>query len=47
MGRLGDIFSTAKMRPARRQLRRWLAANGLILVVVSVMIVIAWMVAER
>jgi hypothetical protein len=29
------------MRSARRQLRRWLATNGIILVVMSAMMVIA------
>ena len=47
MGRLADTFSSLKTRSARRQVRRWLAAKGIILVVMSLMMVIAWMVAER
>jgi len=47
LGRLADTFSTPKIRFGRRQLRRWLSDNGLILVVVTVMMVIAWMVAGR
>jgi hypothetical protein len=45
--RFTDTFSTPNMRSGRRQVRRWLAANGLILVVVSAMMVIAWMLADR
>ena len=45
--RFTDAFSTPNIRSGRRQLRRWLAANGLTLVVVSAMMIIAWMLAER
>jgi len=45
--RFTGTFSTRNMRSGRRQVRRWFAANGLILVVVSTMMVIAWIVAER
>jgi hypothetical protein len=31
----------------RRHMRRWLAANGLVLVVVFMMMIMAWMLAGR
>lgn len=41
-----DALSTPNIRSGRRQVQRWLAANG-VLVVVSAMMVVAWMLAER
>jgi hypothetical protein len=47
LGRLSNLRSTPGLRTARRQIRRWLSANGLTLLVVSAMMAIAWIVAER
>jgi hypothetical protein len=47
LGRLSDLSSAPGLRTARRQIRRWLSANGLTLLVVSAMMAIAWIVAER
>jgi hypothetical protein len=47
LGRLADGISPPSARKARRQLRRWLRANGLTIVLVSVMMIFAWIVAER
>jgi hypothetical protein len=46
-GRLADSISPSSARKARRQLRRWLRANGLTIVLVSVMMIFAWILAER
>ncbi len=46
-GRLADSILPPNARKARRQLRRWLRANGLTIVLVSVMMIFAWMLAER
>jgi hypothetical protein len=46
-GRLTDIASPPNSRRGRRQMRRWLEANGLTIVLVSAMMVIAWLIAAR
>jgi hypothetical protein len=46
-GRRSDLGSVPGPRTARRQIRRWLSTNGLTLLVVSAMMAIAWLVAER
>jgi hypothetical protein len=45
--RLAAGISPANARRSRRQMRYWLKANGLTIVLVCVMMVVAWMVAER
>lgn len=47
LGRLADRSSPSNARATKRQVRRWLSANGLTLVLVSAMMIIAWIVAER
>ncbi len=47
LGRLTDIVSPPNSRKARHQIRRWLEANGLTIVLVSAMMVVAWMIAAR
>jgi hypothetical protein len=41
------MFSAPGRRYVRHQMRRWFATNGLTIVVVSTMMVIAWILAER
>ncbi len=41
------FFLPPNARRARRQVRNWLKANGLTIVLVFAMMVVAWMVAER
>jgi hypothetical protein len=41
------IISPPNTRRAHRQVRPWLKANGLTIVLVFAMMVVAWMVAER
>jgi len=45
--RLGDKFLGPHAYRARRQIRRWLRANGLTIVLVSAMMVFAWMIVKR
>ncbi|MGH7915323.1 MAG: hypothetical protein ACREPW_11860 [Candidatus Binataceae bacterium] len=45
--RVGDGISPPSMRRARRQVRRYLEANGLTIVLVSAMMIFAWMVTGR
>jgi hypothetical protein len=47
MGRLADLFSSPKMRRTRRRVRRWLETHGLTIVLVSGLMVVAWMVASH
>jgi hypothetical protein len=47
MGRLSDIFSSPNRRRTRRHVRRWLESNGLTIVLVFGMMVVAWMVATH
>ena len=47
VGRLADNVSPPNARKTRRQLRRWLKIHGLTIVLVSLMMALAWMVAER
>jgi phosphoserine phosphatase len=47
LGWLADSVSTPNSRRGRRQMRRWLEANGLTIVLVSAMMVVAWMIAAR
>lgn len=47
VGRLANNVSPPNARKTRRQLRRWLKIHGLTIVLVSLMMALAWMVAER
>jgi membrane protein YqaA with SNARE-associated domain len=47
LGRFADNISAPNARKTRRQLRRWLKANGLTIVLVSAILILAWIVAER
>jgi hypothetical protein len=47
MGRLVDRFSPPNMRRTRRHVRRWLETHGLMIVLVSGLMVVAWMVASH
>lgn len=47
LGRLSDWVSPANVRRTRRELRHWVEAHGLTIVVVSAMMVVAWMVAAH
>jgi len=47
LGRLSDSVSPANVRRTRRELRHWVEAHGLTIVLVSVMMVVAWMVAAH
>jgi hypothetical protein len=44
---LPDRISAAKVRRMRRELRHWLEAHGLTIMMVSLMMVVAWMIASR
>jgi hypothetical protein len=45
--RLANRISSSGARSMKRQMRRWLAANGLTIVLVSAIMIIAWIIAER
>jgi hypothetical protein len=45
--RLTNRFSSPKMRRTRRRARRWLETHGLTIVLVSGLMVVAWMVASH
>ncbi len=47
VGRLARSFSPPNVRRTRRQVRRWLETHGLTLVLVSAMMVLAWMIAAH
>jgi hypothetical protein len=47
LGQFADNISPPNARKTRRQLRRWLKANGLTIVLVSAIMILAWIVAER
>jgi hypothetical protein len=47
LARLTDNASSPNSRRGRRQMRRWLEANGLTLVLVCAMMVFAWMIVAR
>jgi hypothetical protein len=44
--RLADYVAPVNSHWGRRQMRRWLEANGLTIVLVSAMMILAWMIAE-
>jgi hypothetical protein len=44
--RLEGAFSSLFARRQRRRIRRWLDTNGLMIVLVFVMMVFAWMIAN-
>jgi hypothetical protein len=46
-GRLADSFSSPQGRRARRHARRWLETHGLTIVLVSGMMVVAWLIAAH
>jgi hypothetical protein len=47
VGRLADSFSSPQGRRARRHARRWLETHGLTIVLVSGMMVVAWLIAAH
>jgi hypothetical protein len=47
LGRIANNVSPPYARKTRRQLRRWWKIHGLTIVLVSLMMALAWMVAER
>lgn len=47
VGRLADSLSPPQVRKMRRQVRCWLETHGLTLVLVSAIMVVAWMVAAQ
>jgi hypothetical protein len=46
-GRLADSLSSSQGRRARRHARRWLETHGLTIVLVSGMMVVAWLIAAH
>jgi hypothetical protein len=46
-GRLADSLSSPQGRRARRHARRWLETHGLTIVLVSGMMVVAWLIAAH
>ena len=47
VARLADSFSSPQGRRARRPVRRWLETHGLTIVLVSGMMIVAWMIAAH
>jgi hypothetical protein len=47
IGRLTDRFSSPHIRRTRRHMRRWLETHGLTIVLVSGLMIVAWMIAAH